>query len=138
MVKTWNREHERPVKPSFLLEVMALELFDGDFGGDYRYELKGFFASAADRILDVWHDPAGLGPDVSMRMSSVEKDAAKMALQNASDQCLRAIQLERSGKTGDALRVWQEIFGNQFSMSGQKRREGSGLSKRHNIIRHRR
>jgi len=117
MIKTWNREHERPVKPSFLLEVMALELFDGDFGGDYRYELKGFFATAAERILDVWPDPAGLGPDVSMRMNSFEKDAAKTALQNASDQCLRAIQLERGGKTGDALRVWQEIFGQQFSMS---------------------
>lgn len=117
MVKTWNREHERPVKPSFLLEVMALQLFDSDFGGDYRYELKGFFATAAERILDVWADPAGLGPDISMRMSSIEKNAAKAALQNASDQCLRAIQLERGDKTGDALRVWQEIFGLQFSMS---------------------
>ncbi len=27
--------------------------FDGNFGGDYRYELKGFFSSAADRIHDV-------------------------------------------------------------------------------------
>jgi hypothetical protein len=117
MIKTWNREHERPVKPSFLLEVMALQLFDGDFGGDYRYELKGFFATAAGRILDSWPDPAGLGPDVSARMNSSEKEVARTALGNASDQCLRAIQLERAGKIGDALRVWQEIFGNQFSMS---------------------
>ena len=96
---------------------MALELFDGDFGGDYRYELKGFFSSAAERIHDSWPDPAGLGPDVSMRMNSAEKDAAKAALRNASEQCLKAIQLEKSGRTGDALRVWQELFGQQFSMS---------------------
>ncbi len=117
MVKTWNREHERPVKPSFLLEVMALELFDGNFGGDYRYEIKGFLSSAAERIFDSWPDPAGLGPDVSTRMDYTEKLAAKTALRNGADQCLRAIQLERSGKVGEALRVWQGIFGAQFTMS---------------------
>jgi len=117
MVKTWNRYHERPVKPSFLLEIMALELFDGDFGGDYRYELKGFFSSAAERIFDVWPDPAGLGPDVSTRMDANEKQHAQMALRSAADQSLRAIQLERANKIGDALRVWQELFGSQFSMS---------------------
>lgn len=117
MVKTWNRHHDRPVKPSFLLEIMALELFDGDFGGDYRYELKGFFSSAAERVFDVWPDPAGLGPDVSNRMDSTEKQNAQKVLRNAADQCLRAIQLERAGKIGEALRVWREVFGDQFSMS---------------------
>ena len=117
MVKTWNRHHNRPVKPSFLLEIMALELFDGDFGGDYRYEVKGFFSSAAERVFDVWPDPAGLGPDVSMRMNAQEKQAAQTALRSAADQCLRAIQLEKAGKVGEALRVWQGVFGSQFSLS---------------------
>lgn len=117
MVKTWNRHHDRPVKPSFLLEIMALELFDGNFGGDYRYELKGFFSSAAERVFDAWPDPAGLGPDVSNRMDATEKQNAQRALRQAADQCLRSIQLERAGKIGEALRVWQEVFGNQFSMS---------------------
>ena len=105
------------MKPSFLLEIMALELFDGDFGGDYRYEMKGFFSSAAERIFDTWPDPAALGPDVSARMDSAEKQNAQRALRSAAEQCLRAIQLERAGQTGDALRVWQGVFGNQFSMS---------------------
>jgi hypothetical protein len=117
MIKTWNRNCKRVVRPSFLLEIMALELFDGDFGGDYRYEVKGFFSSAAERILDTWPDPAGLGPDVSIRMDRTEKLAARTALRYASDQCLRAIQLERAGKIGEALRVWQDVFGEQFSMS---------------------
>jgi hypothetical protein len=117
MIKTWNRHKDRPVKPSFLLEVMALQIFDGDFEGDYRYELKGFFSTTADRIHDAWPDPAGLGPHVSLRMNAAEKDAARAALRDASDQCLKAIQLEKTGRTGDALRVWQELFGNQFSMS---------------------
>jgi Second Messenger Oligonucleotide or Dinucleotide Synthetase domain len=117
MVKTWNRHHDRPVKPSFLLEVMALQLFDGKFGGDYRYEMKGFFSSAAEHIFDSWPDPAGLGPDVSARMDTTEKTNAQRALREAADQCLKAIQLERGGKVGEALRVWQGIFGNQFSLS---------------------
>jgi hypothetical protein len=117
MIKTWNRHHNRPVKPSFLLEVMALELFDGNFGGNYRYEVKGFLSSAAERIFDAWPDPAKLGPDVSGRMDSTEKQSAKDALRNGADLCLKAIQLERAGKIGDALRVWQEVFGLQFSMS---------------------
>jgi Second Messenger Oligonucleotide or Dinucleotide Synthetase domain len=117
MVKTWNRHHDRPVKPSFLLEVMALELFDGNFGGDYRYEMKGFLSSAAERIFDAWPDPAGLGPNVSARMNDSEKRNAQQALRSAADQCLKAIQLERNGKVGDALRVWQGIFGDQFSLS---------------------
>ena len=51
MIKTWNRIHGRPVKPSFLLEVMALELFVGDFGNDYRYELKGFSVQPQNGFL---------------------------------------------------------------------------------------
>jgi hypothetical protein len=96
---------------------MALQLFDGKFGGDYRYEMKGFFSSAAERIFDSWPDPAGLGPDVSARMDTNEKTNAQRELRAAADQCLKAIQLERAGKVGDALRVWQGIFGNQFSLS---------------------
>jgi hypothetical protein len=105
------------VKPSFLLEIMALELFDGTFGGDYRRELKDFFSSAADHIFDEWTDPAGLGPAVSGRMTDQEKRAAQQALRQAADKSLKAIQVERDGRSGDALRIWQEIFGPQFTLS---------------------
>jgi hypothetical protein len=117
MIKTWNREHGKVVKPSFLLEIMALELFDGDFGGDYRYELKGFFSSAAQRIFEDWPDPAGLGPDVSDGMDNSARTAASKTLQEAATQAARAIQLEKQGNVGEALRIWQSIFGPQFSMS---------------------
>jgi hypothetical protein len=117
MIKTWNREQGKIVKPSFLLEIMALELFDGDFGGDYRYELKGFFSSAAVRIFDDWADPAGLGPDVSDSMDEAARKIASNALQDAASRASRAIQTEKQGNVGEALRIWQGIFGSQFSMS---------------------
>jgi Second Messenger Oligonucleotide or Dinucleotide Synthetase domain len=117
MIKTWNREHEKVVKPSFLLEIMALELFDGDFGGDYRYELKGFFSSASERIFDDWPDPAGLGPDVSDSMDNSARTEACKALRQAANFASRGIQLEKEGNIGEALRIWQSVFGPQFSMS---------------------
>jgi len=117
MVKTWNRNTDKAVRPSFLLEVMALDLFDGNFGGDYRYELKGFLSSAAVRVLDAWPDPAGLGPDVNGRMSDWEKRAAQTALFNAEFKAAQAIQSEKSGHVAEALRLWQTIFGSQFVLS---------------------
>ena len=68
MVKYWNnqpRHGEKPVKPSFLIEVMALQCLYGGWHGHFAYEFQSLFATLADRICDTWPDPAGLGPPVS-------------------------------------------------------------------------
>ena len=118
MAKKWNGHSGKPVKPSFLIEVMALEIIRPPFGGDYRYEMKSLFAALADRIDEAWPDPAGLGPPVSDSMDAGKRQAARAALVKASDTAARAIQLERQGKNGDALRVWRdEIFGPLFPLS---------------------
>ena len=64
MVKGINREAGDPIDPSFLLEVMGLELVIEPFGR-YRDEIRFFLASVADRIVDDWPDPVGLGPDIN-------------------------------------------------------------------------
>src|SRR5580704_11123683 len=67
MVKYWNnnpRHGEKPVKPSFLIEVMALECLYGGWQGRFDYEIQGFFSTLADRIFDEWPDPAALGPPI--------------------------------------------------------------------------
>lgn len=118
MVKRWNALHDKPVRPSFLLEIMAIDLFDGEYGGNVRYELKQFFASAAARIDETWPDPAGLGPPVSDAMDSARVVKAQEALGIAEAAVTKAILLERHGKTGDALRVWRdEVFGDYFPLS---------------------
>lgn len=117
MIKKWNRHHGRPVTPSFLLEVMALDLLVPPFSGGYPYELKSFFADAADRIHDDWPDPAGLGPHVSAGMTTQQKDDAQAALAQAQDDVTRAIRLAQQGKNGEALRAWREIFGPMFPLS---------------------
>jgi len=118
MSKKWNAFHGKPVKPSFLIEVMGLQLLHPPFGGDYRYEIKGFLASLADHIHETWDDPAKLGPPVSDSMDKAARDTAKTKLRAGSDAASRAIQLERQGKNGDALKAWRdEIFGPMFPLS---------------------
>jgi Second Messenger Oligonucleotide or Dinucleotide Synthetase domain len=118
MTKKWNAFLGKPIKPSFLIEVMALELLHPPFGGDYRFEIKAFLASLADRIHESWDDPAKLGPPVSDSMDRSARDYAKIKLLAGSDAAARAIQLERQGKTGEALRVWRnEVFGPLFPLS---------------------
>lgn len=118
MMKAWNREYEdKPIKPSFLIEVMALEILHPPFGGDYRREMKAFFASLADRIFETWPDPAGLGPDVSDSMDAQKCRRAQEELGKAEQQAADAIYLERQGKNGEALRAWRKLFGPLFPLS---------------------
>jgi predicted nucleotidyltransferase len=65
MVKYWNNNpkhgDQKPVKPSFLIEVMALECLYGGWGGSFDREIQSFFATLADRVHDEWPDPPASG-----------------------------------------------------------------------------
>jgi hypothetical protein len=120
MIKKWNDYHDRPVKPSFLLEVMALGILNRGFGGHYSLELQTFFATAADRITETWDDPAHLGPPVSDRLAGdpVQQLNARHQLAAAAENVSKARRLAQQGKNGDALRYWrEEIFGPLFPLS---------------------
>ena len=118
MVKKWNSFYNKPIKPSFLIEVMALDLLNPPFGGDHRREIKSFLATLADHIEETWSDPAGLGPPVSDAMDVAACAAAKTKLLETSEAAAHAIQLEKIGKNSSALRVWrEEVFGPMFPLS---------------------
>ena len=72
-IKRWNVEKGKPVRPSFLLEVMALDLLRPPFGGDYPYEFESFLSSAAARIHEEWPEPWGGVLPVSDIMTPAEK-----------------------------------------------------------------
>lgn len=110
MVKGYNREADQPVRPSFLLEVMALDLVKEPFGR-YQDEMRWFLASAADRIADSWPDPARLGPDVNGSMTTSEKRQAAGALRDALTIAETAIGLEDDGHPRAAVEEWRKLFG---------------------------
>lgn len=121
MVKYWNNNpkhgDKKPVKPSFLIEVMALECLHGGWQGRFDYELQGFFSTLADRIFDEWPDPAGLGPPISNGMDQSGKQRVHGLLVAAGREIAFAINLTRQGRNGDALKAWRALFGPKFPLS---------------------
>jgi Second Messenger Oligonucleotide or Dinucleotide Synthetase domain len=117
MTKYWNNRIGKLIKPSFLIEVMALECLAPPFGGRFDYEFQSIFSTYADRITDTWDDPAGLGPPVSDLMDSQAKSAAQSALRGAARNATLAIDLARQGKNGDSLKAWRALFGPKFPLS---------------------
>jgi hypothetical protein len=116
MAKGWNRANGKPIKPSFLIEVMAEELVEGPFS-NYPDEVRNFFAAMEANIGKSWPDPANLGPLVSDQMTPELVTAAKKALQEAQRKAALAARAEQTGRQGDALRIWREILGDYFPLS---------------------
>jgi predicted nucleotidyltransferase len=120
MVKYWNnnsKHGEKPVKPSFLIEVMALQCLHGGWQGRFDYEIQGFFSALADRIFDEWPDPAGLGPAISNGMDAAQKQRARTLLMAASREATIAIDHARRGRNTEALKAWRTLFGPKFPLS---------------------
>lgn len=113
MLKKWNAQAGKPIKPSFLVEVMAQELLDPPFNS-FPDEIQRFFAAARYGMDDIWPDPAGLGPPVSDQMDQQMRKDAKEALRNAEKLAVRAMRAEEQGNTSEALSLWREIFGPYF------------------------
>jgi hypothetical protein len=116
MIKRWNRSAGKPIKPSFLIEVMAQDLVDGPFT-TYPSEMRRFFAAALDGVMQDWPDPAGLGPHVSDQMTVELREAAREAVRKAETQAALAVRLEKQNKQGEALALWSEIMGRYFPTS---------------------
>lgn len=120
MAKYWNnnaRHGEKPVKPSFLIEVMALQCLYGDWQGRFEYEIQGFFSTLADRIFDEWPDPAALGSAISNGMDAARKQRARDLLMAASRDATIAIDHVRCGRNGESLKAWRALFGPKFPLS---------------------
>lgn len=120
MLKYWNnnpRHGEKPIKPSFLIEVMCLQALHGGWGGSFAREIQGVFATLGDRIFDTFDDPAGLGPPISDEMDQMRKQRAQTLLRAAEREAAVAIDHARNGRNGEALRAWRALFGVKFPLS---------------------
>jgi hypothetical protein len=116
MAKGWNRASKMPIKPSFLVEVMAEELVEAPFS-TYPNEVRNFLAAMEANVGRVWPDPAGLGPPVSDQMTPEKVAQARKALQEAQRKAALAARAEQTGRQGEALQLWREILGDYFPLS---------------------
>jgi len=113
MIKGINRELGEPVSPSFLLEVMSMDIVKPPFGR-YQDEIVLFLATVAEQIHLRWPDPAGIGPNVNSIMSDEEKAAAANALRGALTIAETAVDLEDDGQERAAVEQWRKLFGNRM------------------------
>jgi hypothetical protein len=116
MAKRWNRSAGKPIKPSFLIEVMMRELVDAPFT-TYLSEMRRFFAAALPAIEREWPDPAGYGPPVSDQMTPQLIAAAQAKLREAETKAATAVRHEQQGRQGEAIALWREIMGRYFPAS---------------------
>ncbi len=116
MLKAWNRTAGKPIKPMFLVEVMAQQLVDPPCGS-YASEVRRFFAAAAEGVLRDWPDPAGLGPHVSDQMTSDMRRTASDILRVAEQHAAHAARLAAQGKNGEAITIWRTLLGKYFPAS---------------------
>lgn len=110
MIKGINREAGEPIDPSFLLEVMGLELVLEPFGR-FQDEIRFFLASAADRMVDDWEDPVGLGPNVNEGMGMARRQELSSTVRTWLAVAEEALLLENEGKVRAAVEAWRELFG---------------------------
>ncbi len=113
MIKGINREAGEPIDPSFLIEVMALDLVREPFGR-YQDEVATFCASAADQVVNDWPDPAGLGPAVNRSMTAWDRQEAAQRFRSWQRTAEAAIDLEDAGSEHAAGEKWRELFGNRM------------------------
>jgi SMODS domain-containing protein len=116
MLKRWNRSAGGPIKPSFLIEVMAHDLVDPPFT-TYVREVQRFFAAVPAVLFGPWPDPAGFGPPVSDQMTPDLITKAISALRTAEKNASLAVRLDAQGKTSEALALWRDIMGRYFPTS---------------------
>ena len=110
MVKGINREAGDPIDPAFLLEVMGLKLVLEPFGR-HRDEIRFFLASVADRIVEDWEDPAGIGPDVNEGIEMERRQELQVVVRSWLAVAEEALLLENEGKERAAVEAWRELFG---------------------------
>lgn len=113
MVKGANRETGEPISPSFLIEVMALELVRAPMTS-YQHEFVLFCAGASDNLLKDWEDPAHLGPPINRAMSQPARRAVQDALRQWQTTAENAIDLEADGSHRSAIEEWRKLFGNRM------------------------
>ncbi|MBF4592012.1 CBASS oligonucleotide cyclase [Curtobacterium sp. VKM Ac-1395] len=113
MLKGINREYDEPIQPSFLLEVMALDLCIAP-AQNYANEVQFFLAGAADAVRDDWADPAHLGDDVNKHMSPADRESASRMFTEWNLIAENAIALDEAGHSSEAVNEWRSLFGNRM------------------------
>ena len=121
MVKYWNNNprhgDDKPVKPSFLIEVMALQCLYGGWQGRFDYEIAVAVRDAGRPHLRHMARPGGAGPAHQRRHGRCPQAARPRPAYGGKPRRAAAINHARQGRNGEALKAWRALFGPKFPLS---------------------
>ena len=119
MVKAWNRASGKPIKPSFLVEVMARGLVEAPFSA-MRKKSGAFFAAAEAPLGDDWPDPAGLGAKDIRSNNNNPRPKAKKILRSTAEGCIGFFGLDRAGVRAKRYKRGAKFWATTFRFRRQR------------------
>lgn len=113
-IKHWNRNASGDPLKSFLIEVLALRIFNDDGDLPASQMVQRFFNEAKDAVLTPTSSPAVPDGYVDGDLTWQERDAHAKRLAKASDSADQAIAAEEAGDESAAQEIWCRLFGEPF------------------------
>jgi hypothetical protein len=123
IVKAWNNrdlKFEPYVKPGLLLEVMAMDIVDPQFGSDLGTQLVALFQMLYRRFDEDWPDPAGLGPPLTSYMTPNRRAYARDHLEAAWLTLGQAKRADNGGNHREAMHLARSVLGRRLPTSWPK------------------
>lgn len=120
LIKYWNGRTTMPSMPSYLLENITINYFNGLYSfGTTQSELQGFFTYLQSAIHLSCQDPKGLQGDLNTLDWTTRTKIASAANKSASNASA-AIVAVGQGDHKRAISEWINVFGSQFPSFGQE------------------
>ena len=120
LVKYWNKRGKMPTITSYLLETMIVDYFDGIASSSDYIEQR--FSAALNyiknNIYNYVSDPKGIEGNINS-LSNEERYKIYMRASGDYDKSLNAINAEcTENNQAKAIRIWRDIFGEDFPVYG--------------------
>ena len=119
LAKYWNARPTAPRMPSYLLEALVLDHYNGT-SGVTRYpdlEIRDVLAHISTAVLSRVEDPKRIDGDIN----ALDLDQRGSIARKASDDvaiCAEARTFEHEGDHERAIGAWQRVFGGSFPTYG--------------------
>lgn len=118
MMKCWNREHSGLLR-SFHLEAMLLELLNNVTISSFSSGARWLFDKMRAKVKQAVNDPTDYGGNLGDYLDTQQKiDEVVSRLETAYKRAVDAEDLEKQGKTAQAVEKWRLIFGDYFPAYG--------------------
>ena len=117
LIKYWNKRNTMSTIPSYLLENIVLDFFDGRTPNNVADTVRGCFLNVLHYIGTAIHstvtDPKGIQGNLNS-LTIEQRNSIAMRAQTDYGRGYQAFQFEASHQQNLAINTWRQIFGEDF------------------------